>query len=93
MSFLLPFLLFPIIQDLFFPKFLVRICGRKSYLTFVCGYKWVFGSLQAGRSTPYPAIIETPVTVIHMLWFQLSIGAKFLKLVQFIFSFVMYSSP
>ena len=26
----------------------------------MCSYKWVVGSLQAGRSTRYPAIIETP---------------------------------
>ena len=89
MSFLLPFILFPVTQDLFFSNFLARICGWKSYLTFVCGYKWVFGLLQAGRSTSYPAIIETPVKVIHMLWFKLSISAKFFKLVQFLFSFVM----
>ena len=28
-----------------------------------------------------------------MLWFKFSFGAKFLKLVQFFFSFVMYSLP
>ena len=60
MSFLLPFLLFPITQDFFLPNFLARIHSRKSYLTFVCGYKRVFGSLRAGRSTHYPTIIETP---------------------------------
>ena len=60
MSFPLPFLLFPIAQDLFLPKFLARIRSWKSYLTFVCGYKRVLGSFQAGRSTREPAIIETP---------------------------------
>ena len=28
---------------------------------------------------------------MYMLWFKFSFGAKFLKLVQFLFSFVMYS--
>ena len=28
-----------------------------------------------------------------MLWFKFSFGAKFLKLVQLLFSFVMYSLP
>ena len=70
MSFLLPFLLFPLTQDLFLPNFLARSCGRKSYSMFVCSlragsllicsYKRVLGSSQAGRSTRYLAIIETP---------------------------------
>ena len=30
---------------------------------------------------------------MYMLWFKFSYGAKFLKLVQFLFSFVMYSLP
>lgn len=59
MSFL--FLLFlAMTQDLFLLKFLAWIGSWKTYLTFVCGYKWVLGSLQAGTSTRYPAIIETP---------------------------------
>ena len=29
----------------------------------------------------------------YMLWFKFSFSAKFLKLVQFLFSFVMYSLP
>jgi len=29
--------------------------------------------------------------ILSMLWFKFSLGAKFLKLVQFLFSFVMYS--
>ena len=29
----------------------------------------------------------------RMLWFKFSFGAKFLKLVQLLFSFVMYSLP
>ena len=31
--------------------------------------------------------------VLHMLWFKLSFGANFLKLVQFLFSFALYSLP
>jgi len=31
--------------------------------------------------------------LLYMLWFKFSFGAKFLKLVQFLFSFVMYSLP
>ena len=30
---------------------------------------------------------------VYMLWFKFSFGAKFLKLVQFLFSFVVYSLP
>ena len=30
---------------------------------------------------------------IHMLWFKFSFGAKFFKLVQFSFSFVMHLLP
>ena len=55
---------FPITQDLFLPQFLARICSRKSYLLLVCSDKRVLGSLQSGRSTRYPAIIETPATYI-----------------------------
>ena len=29
--------------------------------------------------------------ILSMLWFKFSLGAKFLKLVQFLFSSVMYS--
>ena len=65
MSFLSPFLLFPITQDLFLPNFLARIRSRKSYLTFVCGYKQVFGSLQAGRSNHYPSYYWEPCTIDH----------------------------
>ena len=65
MSFLLLLLLFPITQGVFLPIFLARICSRKPYLTFVYGYKRVLGSLQAGRCTRYPAIIETPAWCIH----------------------------
>ena len=59
-SFLLPFLLFHITQDWFLPNFLARIRSWKSWLAFVCGYKRVVGSLQAGRSTRCLATIETP---------------------------------
>ena len=31
--------------------------------------------------------------MIYILWYKFSFGAKFLKLVQFSFSFVMYSLP
>ena len=30
---------------------------------------------------------------IYMLWFEFSFGAKFFKLFQFLFSFVVYSLP
>ena len=41
-----------------------------------------------------PCIINNQVkTSMCMLWFKFSFGAKFLKLVQFLFSFVMYSLP
>ena len=33
------------------------------------------------------------VVLMYMLWFKISFGAKFLKLVQFLFSFVVYSLP
>ena len=59
MSFLL-LLFLAITQDFFLLKFLAWIGSWKPYLTFVCGYKQVLGSLQAGTSTHYPAIIETP---------------------------------
>ena len=74
MSFLLLLLLFPITQDLFLLKFLARIGSWKPYLTFVCSYKWpVLVSLQADRSTGYPAIIATPVLpwmkkIIRVIW-------------------------
>ena len=74
MSFLLPFLLFPITQDLFLPIFFFFFSKNSdpkatSYLTFVFGYKRVFGSLQAGRSTRYSAIIETPGAMTSVLMF------------------------
>ena len=45
-------------QDVFLLKLLARIRSWKPYLTFVCVYKGVLGSLQAGTSTCYPAISE-----------------------------------
>ena len=33
------------------------------------------------------------LTGAAMLWFKFSFGAKFFKLVQFLFSFVVYSLP
>ena len=41
----------------FLPKCLERI---RCWKPFVCSYKQVLGSLQVGRPTRYPAIIETP---------------------------------
>ena len=34
-----------------------------------------------------------PFKILYVLWFKFSFGAKFLKLVQFLFSFVLYSLP
>ena len=39
-----------------------------------------------------PELIFNPFANI-LLWFKFSFGAKFLKLVQYLFSFVMYSLP
>ena len=36
---------------------------------------------------------KTVCIIIYMLWFKFSFGAKFLKLVQFLFSFVVHSLP
>ena len=49
----------PITQDLFCQIFKQEFVAE-SYLTYLCGYKRVVGSLEAGRSTRFPAIIETP---------------------------------
>ena len=70
MSFLLLLPLFPITQGLFLPKFIARIHSWKPYLMFVCGYKRVLGSLQVGRSMRYPAIIETPGTLLILVHYQ-----------------------
>ena len=40
----------------------------------------------------YPYIYYLSI-YIYMLWFKFSVGAKFFKLVQFSFSFVMYLLP
>ena len=48
----------------------------KTLLTFVCGYKQVLGSLQAGSSTHYLAIIETSV-VSSSAWLLNFRPAKF----------------
>ena len=68
MSFLL--LLLPTTQGLFLPKFIARIRSWKPYLTFVCGYKRVLGSLQVDRSTRYLAVIETPGTLLVLVHYQ-----------------------
>ena len=69
MSFLLPFLLFPLTQDLFLPNFLARSCGRKFYLMFVCSLRagyWFAATSEYWAHykqvdlTRYLAIIETP---------------------------------
>ena len=33
------------------------------------------------------------IDAVYMLWFKFDFGAKFLKPVQFLFSFVVYSLP
>ena len=33
------------------------------------------------------------VVSLYILWFKFSFGAKFFKLVQFLFAFVVYSLP
>ena len=64
MSFLLLFLLFPITQDLFLPnsylKVLLDVCVRlQAGSQFITLYMQLAGSLQAGRSTLFLAVIET----------------------------------
>ena len=46
-------------------------------------------------SIPYYYVLQTVHyrTNRYMLWFKFSFGAKFLKLVQVLFSFVVYSLP
>ena len=68
--FLLILSLFPITQGLFLPKFIARIRSWKPYLMFVCSFKRVLGSLQVGRSNRFPAIIETPGTLLILVHYQ-----------------------
>ena len=42
----------------------------------MCGYKRVVGSLQAGRSTRYPAITETPVYTTYSLCSEIQVGCN-----------------
>ena len=50
------------------------------------------GANQNARKFLFTDLVNTN-HVLYMLWFKSSFGAKFLKLVQFLFSFVVYSFP
>ena len=80
MSFLLPFLLFPLTQDLFLPNFLARSCGRKSYLMFVCSLRAVYWFAATSEYWAHYKQVDLPATrlLLKPLVLRLKIYAYFL---------------
>ena len=64
----------------------LRVSGRVAGLGFVATPK-VYLTLR----TVDDITVYLTCDKLYMLWIKLNFGAKFLKLVQFLFSFVMYS--